>query len=58
MNVYCFLNISKISKIGQYTMVVHHEQCMFIIYDSAGRRRRSNFQQLPKLIEIKFISTT
>ena len=34
MNVYDFL---KISKIGQYTMVVHHEQYMFIVYESAGR---------------------
>ena len=38
-------------------MVIHHEQSSIIIYDSAGRER-NNFQQLPKLIELKFISTT
>ena len=36
---------------------MHHEQCILIICDSAGRERL-NFQQLPKLIELKFISTT
>ena len=31
---------------------IHHEQCTFIIYDSAGRQK-NNFQQLSKLIELK-----
>ena len=34
-----------------YTMVIRHEQCIFIIYDSAGRER-NNIQQLPKLIKL------
>ena len=38
-------------------MVIHHEQRIVIIYDLAGRER-NNFQQLSKLIELKFISTT
>ena len=41
----------------QYTMVIHHEQCIFIIYNSAGRGR-NKFQQLSKSIELKFISIT
>ena len=36
---------------------IHHEQCIFIIYDSA-ERERNKFQQLSKLSEVKFISTT
>ena len=40
-----------------YHMVMHHEQYVFIIHDWAGRER-NNFQQIPKLIELKFISTT
>ena len=38
-------------------VVIHHEQCIFIIYNWAGRER-NNFQQLSKLIELKFIPTT
>ena len=34
-------------------MVMYHEQCIFIIYDSAGNER-NNFQQQPKLAELKF----
>ena len=35
------------------SMVIHHEQCIVFIYDSAARER-NNFQQLSKLIELKF----
>ena len=34
----------------------HHEQCIFI-YDSAGKKR-NDFQQPSKLIELKFISSS
>ena len=36
---------------------IDHEECMFIIYDLAGRKR-NKFQQLSKLIEVKLISST
>ena len=39
------------------SMVRHYEQGTFIIYDADGRER-NNFQQLSKLIELKFISKT
>ena len=39
------------------SVVMHHEQGILIIYDSAGREKY-NFQQLSKLIELRFISTT
>ena len=46
---------------GQYISLwytpVNNEQCIIIIYDSAGRKKTS-FQQLSKLIELKFISLT
>ena len=38
-------------------MVIDHEQWIFIIYDSFDRERK-NFQQLSKLIELKFIPAT
>ena len=53
-----FINFSNILPWFAYpSMVIHHEQCIFIIYDSAGRER-NNFQQLSKSVEIKLISTT
>ena len=52
MNHYEFLSFSS----GQYTMEMHHEQCIFIMNDSSARKR-NNFQQLPKLIEMEFILT-
>ena len=39
------------------SMVIHDEQGIFIIYDSPGRET-NNFEQLSKLNELKFISTT
>ena len=51
------LNFLKIFYSGQYTMLIHHEQCIFIYMTQSGRER-NNFQQLSKLIELKFISTT
>ena len=36
---------------------IRHEQCIFIIYESAGREG-NKLQQLSKLIEVKFITTT
>ena len=36
---------------------IHHQQCIFIIYDSAGREK-NKFEQLSKLIEVKFIPRT
>ena len=53
-NVYEFFNF--LLSAVWYTPI-HHEQCIFIIYDSGGRER-NKFQQLSKLIEVKFISTT
>ena len=49
--LYDCLWIFKIFYSGMYTMVICHEQCIFIIYDSAGRER-NNIQQLPKLIKL------
>ena len=53
-----FINFSNFLLWVTYpSVVIHHEQCIFIIYNSAGRER-NNFQQLSKLIELKFIPTT
>ena len=53
-----FKNFSKFLLWALYpSMVIHHEQCVFVIYDTSGRKRNSS-QQLSKLIELKFISTT
>ena len=56
MNVYEFFEFSTLGCISQYG---HTSWAIFIfmIYDSAGRKR-NNFQQLSKLIELKIISTT
>ena len=45
-----FLWIFLISYSEQYTMVIHHEQCIFIMRGDSADRERKNFQQLPKLI--------
>ena len=36
---------------------IHHGQCIFIVYGSDGREI-NKFQQLSKLTEVNFISTT
>ena len=58
MNVYEFFTFLKFSILGSISsMVIRHVQCTFITYDSAGTER-NNFQQISKLIELKFISAT
>ena len=39
------------------SIVIQDVQCIFIMYDLAGKDRK-NFQQLSKLIELIFISTS
>ena len=49
------MNFSIFLLLAVWYTPLHHEQCVFIIYDLIGRER-NKFQQLSKLIEVKFIS--
>ena len=53
MTIYEFLNFFALGRISQYG--IHHGQCIFIIYDSAGTEI-DNSEILSGLIELKFIS--
>ena len=53
-----FKNFSNFVLLAVYpSMVIQYEQFMLFISDLAGTKRNI-FQQLSKLIELKFISTT
>ena len=47
MNIYEFLKFASLSRIYS-SMVIHHEHCIFIIYDSAGKGKEAIFNNYQK----------